>query len=261
MLNEIAILDSHFHVIDDRFPLVPNNGYLPDTFTCEDYLQQMEPYNLCGGVVVSGSFQAFDQSYLLDALDRLGPAFVGVTQVPIDVADSQLLALHSAGVRAVRFNLKRGGSEDVKQLSFMAHRVYDLAGWHVELYVDSTALPDLYDTLIRLPAVSIDHLGLSKAGLPVLTKLAEKGVRIKASGFGRVDFEVGTALEDLYLANPNALMFGSDLPSTRAPRPFVYEDTLVVAEALDIAGAARVFSENAIEFYGLKTTDDHALVR
>ena len=35
-----------------------------------------------GGAVVSGSFQGFDQSYLLDALDQLGPSFVGVTQLP-----------------------------------------------------------------------------------------------------------------------------------------------------------------------------------
>ena len=43
---------------------------------------------------------------------------------------------------------------------------------------------------MSLPAVSIDHIGLSKAGFLTLLKLAEKGVRVKATGFGRVDFDV-----------------------------------------------------------------------
>ena len=90
---------------------------------------------------------------------------------------------------------------------------------HTELYVDSRVLPELKDVLIRLPAVSIDHLGLSREGFPGLLTLAEKGVRVKATGFGRIDFDPVTALKDLYSANPSALMFGTDLPSTRAPRP------------------------------------------
>ena len=75
--NEQRIFDAHLHIIDPRFPLVPNKDYLPDPFTVEDYLRRTEALNVAGGAVVSGSFQAFDQSYLLDALDRLGPSFVG----------------------------------------------------------------------------------------------------------------------------------------------------------------------------------------
>ena len=75
---------------------------------------------------------------------------------------------------AVRFNLERGGSEDISKLKAFAHRVFEIVGWHVELYVDSKELPDLYDALIELPAVSIDHFGLSKSGLSLLIQLAEK---------------------------------------------------------------------------------------
>ena len=127
-----------------------------------------------------------------------------------------------------------------------------LVGWHIELYVDSTELTELFETLVSLPAVSIDHLGLSKAGFPTLLKLAEKGVRVKATGFGRVDFEVRPALADLYAANPRALMFGTDLPSTRAPRPYRDEDYTLVLESLGEEKAGDVFYKNAIEFYRLK---------
>jgi len=247
--KRFPLFDSHFHIIDRRFPLTPNNGYLPDDLTCSDYRAQVAQYDLRGGAIVSGSFQAFDQSYLLDALHTLGPLFVGVTQLPATVTDQEILDLDSSGVRAVRFNLKRGGSEDARHLEAMARRVHDLAGWHVELYVDSRELDGLFDTLVNLPSCSIDHLGLSQEGFGTLLKLAERGVRVKATGFGRVDFDVPTALRELYAANPQALMFGTDLPSTRAPRPYTDDDFLLVVDTLGDEAARRVFYDNAAEFY------------
>jgi mutator protein MutT len=251
-LSAFPLFDSHFHIIDHRFPLTPNNGYLPDDLTCKDYLAQLSNYDLRGGAIVSGSFQAFDQSYLLDALHTLGPLFVGVTQLPTTVSDQEILDLDGAGVRAVRFNLKRGGSADVRHLDTMARRVHELAGWHVELYVDSRELEGLFETLVSLPSVSIDHLGLAKEGFGTLLKLAERGVRVKATGFGRVDFEVSSALRELYAANPQALMFGTDLPSTRAPRPYLDRDFLLVAETLGEEAVRAVFYDNAAEFYRVK---------
>ncbi len=248
-LTQFPLFDSHFHIIDRRFPLTPNNGYLPDDFVCGDYRSQLSRYDLRGGAVVSGSFQAFDQSYLLDALKTLGPGFVGVTQLPATTPDAEILELDRGGVRAVRFNLKRGGSEDVRHLDTMARRVFDLAGWHVELYVDSRDLDGLFSTLAHLPAVSIDHLGLAQEGFGTLLKLAERGVRVKATGFGRVDFDAVNALSILHRANPRALMFGTDLPSTRAPRPYLDDDFLLVAGALGEAAARAVFYNNAAEFY------------
>ena len=241
--------DCHFHIIDKNFPLVPNQGFMPDAFTTADYLDRVKAVDVCGGAVVSGSFQAFDQNYLFHALKVLGPTFVGVTQVPQTVSDKELQELNAAGVRAVRFNIRRGGSEDVHHLEKMARRVHQLVGWHIELYVDSGELADLFETLVSLPAVSIDHLGLSKAGFPTLLKLAEKGVRVKATGFGRVDFDVRPALTDLYAANPRSLMFGTDLPSTRAPRPYQDDDYTLVLETLGEEKAVNVFYKNAIEFY------------
>lgn len=249
LIRPFTIFDAHLHIIDGRFPLVPNNGYLPDEFTCDDYLSRLKHYNLAGGAVVSGSFQAFDQGYLREALCKLGPGFVGVTQLPASVSDDEILDLDAAGVRAVRFNLKRGGSEEVSHLDRFARRVHELAGWHVELYVDSRELPDLFDTLADLPAVSIDHLGLSREGFATLLRLVERGVRVKATGFGRVDFDVPGALKEIHSANPRALMFGTDLPSTRAPRPYSDDDALVVLDALGEEGAREVFYGNAAFFY------------
>jgi hypothetical protein len=115
--------------------------------------------------------------------------------------------------------------------------------------VDSLELEGLYNTLAALPSVSIDHLGLSGGGFKTLLRLVERGVHVKATGFGRVDFAVPRALKEIYAANPGALMFGTDLPSTRAPRPFFDEDTALVIETLGEIGAGRVLYENAVTLY------------
>ncbi len=248
---DLKLFDAHLHIIDDRFPLVANDGYLPPKFSCDDYLDRLKDYQLLGGAVVSGSFQAFDQSYLLNALEILGPSYVGVTQLPETVTDQALIELNDLGVRALRFNLKRGGSGSVNHLDSMARRVYEVVAWHVELYIDSSELEDYYPILVSLPSVSIDHLGLSKTGFGTVIKLAEKGVRVKATGFGRVDFDVRTALCDINSANPNSLMFGTDLPSTRSPRPYTDDDLALIIDTLGEAQAARVLYENAIAFYNL----------
>jgi len=243
------IFDAHLHIIDPRFPLVSNQGYIPEDFTWQDYTRHTEAYELCGGAIVSGSFQAFDQSYLLAALKQAGPTYVGVTQLPADVTNQQLMQLSNAGVRALRFNLKRGGSAELIHLDSMAQRVHEVVGWHVELYVDAQDLQAIYKSIIALPSVSIDHLGLSKNGFSTLLKLAEQGTHVKATGFGRVDFKIESALRDLYSANPKSLLFGTDLPSTRAPRPYTDLDYRIIIDTLGEEGAASVLYKNAVEFY------------
>ena len=245
------IFDAHCHIIEARFPLIANNGYLPPAFGVQDYLARVDALGVTGGAVVSGSFQGFDQTYLLAALERLGEGFVGVTQLPADVAEADILKLDAQRVRALRFNLKRGGSESLDQLERMALRTHELVGWHVELYVDARDLPQLESLLLRLPAVSVDHLGLSQDGLPHLLRLAEQGVQVKACGVGRVDFDVAAALKDIHAANPQALMFGTDLPSTRASRAFQDEDVQLVKDALGETAANAVFWENGRRFYRL----------
>lgn len=248
-----GIFDAHLHVIDPRFPLVPNEGYLPEPFTTGEYLERVDGLGVVGGAVVSGSFQAFDTSYLVEALKGLGPSFVGVAQLPVSVPDEEVIRLHEAGVRAVRFNIQRGGSEPAENLERLARRVYEIAGWHSELYAGSDRLAELEGTLRRLPSLSVDHLGLSRSGLGTLLGLVERGARVKATGFGRLDFDPGAAMREISAANPDALIFGTDLPSTRARRPFRDEDVEIVVDALGEGLARKALHDNAVNFYGPRT--------
>ena len=245
----MRIFDAHFHIIDFNFPVIENQGYMPSSYETCDYQNETAAYNVLGGAIVSGSFQGFDQDYLLHALDQLGSSYRGVTQLPFDVPDKEIISLNEKGVKALRFNVKRGGSEDLSKLDYFARRVHDLVGWHSEVYIDAKELPEIASTIERLPAISIDHLGLSEEGLPHLLKLVDKGIRVKATGFGRVELDVKNALQSIYKVNPDALMFGTDLPSTRAKRPFQYRDIELIQELFDEQAADKIMYKNAFEWY------------
>jgi predicted TIM-barrel fold metal-dependent hydrolase len=255
-LNQFKVFDSHFHIIDKGFPLVVNQGYLPDYFSASDYRHRTQHYDIGGGAIVSGSFQGFDQSYLLAALKNLGPNFVGVAQLPTTVSDAELLSLNSAGVRAIRFNLIRCDHTENQDLAYFARRVHEIVGWHTEVYVNSKDLPELHQTLIKLPKVCIDHLGLSGSGFANLLSLVEHGVHVKATGFGRVDFDIKPAIKSIMAINPKALIFGTDLPSTRVARAFSDEDLFTVVDAIGEENARKVFYANAISLYRPKADDN-----
>lgn len=251
----MRLFDAHFHIIDPAFPLVANQGFLPAAFRVEDYRHAVSAFEIAGGAVVSASFQAFDQEYLRAALRRLGPGFVGVTQLPPDTPDAVILELDAAGVRGIRFNLFRSAGADFDRLERFARRVHALAGWHVELYADAATLEPVAPRLAALPCVVIDHLGLTARGLPILEWLVERGVRVKATGFGRLDFEPAAVLRRLDGIDPHALVFGTDLPSTRARRPFAPTDVELIVQTLGERRAHAVLVENALRLYRLPIRD------
>jgi predicted TIM-barrel fold metal-dependent hydrolase len=232
----VAVFDSHLHIIDPRFPLVASQGYVPEPFTVDDYRTATAGLNVVGGAVVAASFQGGSDpfTYVLHAIAQLGPRFVGVVQPDSDVTDEEILELDAAGVRAVRFNLHRDGVLD----EALALRVHEVAGWHTEVYADGRTLAAHEARLRALPRLVVDHLGLDDEALPVLRRL---GCMVKATGFGRVDLDVAATLRAL---DPAKLLFGTDLPGTRARRPFEPGDLALVA---GIAPAA--LADNARAWY------------
>lgn len=243
------MFDAHVHIIDPRFPLIENSGYLPKPFTISDYRARMDGFGVDGGAVVSGSFHGTDQAHLVAALDELGPGWVGVAQLDPATTDDDILELHRAGVRAVRLNLRRGATA-VELMTRQALRAHELVGWHAELYVDATLLMSLEPVLSKLPTVSVDHLGMSSEGLPYLLELVDRGVRVKASAFGRVHLDIPDALRRIHAVSPEALMFGTDLPGTRSRRSFEAADLDIIADAVGDDLEA-VLGGNARAFYGV----------
>lgn len=227
-----------------------NNGYLPPNFTVENYKEKVKNYGIVGGAIVSGSFQKFDQEYLVDSLKSMGKNYFGVANIPIGINKSELERLNQSNIRAVRFNLKRGGSEILGNLVELSNRLYERYSWHTELYVDSKNLKELKTTLEQIPKFSIDHLGLSETGLGDLYYWAEKGVKIKATGFGRLDFNPIDIMKKIYSINPNSLMFGTDFPSTRAKTPFTFDHLKMINDNFSDSEQKRILYQNAVDWYG-----------
>lgn len=246
----MKLFDAHFHIIPPSYPLLENNNFLPEEFTIEDYHGQLEGIELIGGTVVSGSFQGYDTTYLTATLDQLNSNYYGVANIRPTITDPEIRELSKAGVVGVRFNLKRSGSEVINHMPYLSQKLFKEYGWHTELYLDSNDMKELSSTLTQLPKFSVDHLGLSESGLNELYKWVEKGSRVKASGFGRLDFDPLPVMQKIYAINPKALLFGTDLPSTRAPRPFEVEDIQLIAKNFSAEAQERIFHKNAKSWYG-----------
>src|SRR5699024_8140722 len=101
----------------------------------------------------------------------------------------------------------------------------------------------------KLPAISIDHLGLSEEGLPHVLKLVDQGVRVKATGLGRVELRVKNALQQIYDTNPDALMFGTDLASPRAKTRFDRADIELIQSIFDEQATDKILYTNAQNWY------------
>ncbi len=243
------IFDAHCHIIDKHYPIVPNQGYVPPSYSIEEYRHQTIPLGITAGAIVSGSFHGYDQTYLRALLPVLGPRWVGITQVPPDVPDIEIASLSSIGVRGLRFNIYRGRIDSVDDIVALATRANSIGQWHAEIYADASALKPHVAKLSKLPQIVIDHMGMNEEGLPVILDLVDAGAKIKITGFGRVNMNVPRTIEQIAARNPNALMFGTDLPSTRAKRPFEAIDIDLIRNILGPINATKTLWSNALSLY------------
>lgn len=251
------IFDGHFHIIDSKYPLEENNGFLPDFYTTNNYLQEIRSLNInvVGGVVVSGSFQSYHQEYFKTALKQLGKNFVGITQLPTTVTDKEIYSLNAIGIRGIRFNLYRGFTVSLNDINILAKRVYDLCGWSTEFYLNiDTADSKLLDLISTLPKTSIDHLGMNCCPTDKLKKVLSNGTSIRVSGFGRIEYtteELLSLIPQLYKENNSGLIFGTDFPATRARFRFSINDLNIIKQSLNQNEVAinNVLFRNGMNWY------------
>lgn len=200
---------------------------------------------------------------------------VGVAQIDDRTCDAEIRELTELGVRALRFNLHRGkpGIEQsfAEYIAPLAERAFRQGKWHAEFYVDSVLFSDpaKREEFLALACdkLSIDHMGLSAEGfssglLPLLSECKSHGKKlfVKATGFSRwhgTREQLRTALVLLLREYPLSLVFGTDLPCTRAAQRFSKDDVDFldgcIREATEEGSFAalrhRVYWSNAVELY------------
>ncbi|WP_296869381.1 amidohydrolase family protein [Tibeticola sp.] len=164
-------VDAHCHVFGPgaEFPYAPERKYTPcdagkaELFALRDHL------GFARHVIVQATCHGADNRALVDACVSSGGRARGVATVRRSVTEAELLALHAAGVRGVRFNFVKRLVDFTPrdELMEIASRIAPL-GWHVVVYFEAQDLPELWDFFTALPTtVVVDHMGRPDVSQPV----------------------------------------------------------------------------------------------
>ena len=172
---------------------------------------------------------ALDNACLVDAIEKFGKENCrGIAVVNREVSDAELLRLHEAGVRGLRFSVWNPNNavvsfEDCLPLS---ERVRDM-GWNMQLHMSARQLVECADTIRAIPCrVVIDHmgrldphLGVNDPAYTFLCRLLDSGkIYVKLSGpylnttTGEPWDDATTVAITLAEFAPERVVWGTDYP-------------------------------------------------
>ncbi len=259
--------DCHVHVFDGGAAALPGH-YRPPTRTLAEIEARAAAHGVGHLVLVQPSVYGTDNTLMLQALRQGAGRHRGVAVVDGSVNDTELDALHAAGVRGVRFNLVSPvglHSDPAVQLRQLAPRLRE-RGWHLQWYLRHPQLADIVP-LQRAdgPVFVLDHLAGIEAGTPAgdpawqaLAALADGGAWVKLSGW----YRLGAAHPYAAMHEPirrvaalfgERVVWGSDWPHTSIdPSVDTPYDSLwqPVREALAHATATDVRQAQPLRLYG-----------
>jgi predicted TIM-barrel fold metal-dependent hydrolase len=184
--------DCHVHVFDGAAP-AREGHYAPPQRTLGMLDEAAAPMGIAHYVLVQPSVYGTDNRVLLDALRASGGRHRGVVVIGPDVGDSELDAMHEAGVRGVRFNLVSPVGNSARDWKRLAPRLRE-RGWHAQWYAPAAQLTQIARLHEGQRVTSVlDHLaGLTPgmlhddAAWNALGALAGAGAWIKLSGWYRL---------------------------------------------------------------------------
>lgn len=166
--------DSHHHIFNPvEFPYLDTDVRNQPPATVDAYRMLQKKLGLTRNVIVTSSAYGTDNGCTLDALQKMGENARAVVVIDNSISDEELRRMNEMGVRGIRFNITRGGSDDVDMIGKLAERIAGY-GWHICFWMSADMTVSLAGFLNSLPCpVVFDHRG----HLP-----AEEGVRHKAFG-------------------------------------------------------------------------------
>jgi len=193
--------DTHFHVFGpfDRFPAARDAAYKPAGDAPKEALFRLhEHLGIERGVVVQTAVYGFDNSASADLIAAKPQTYKGIALVPPDVKDETLKKLDGQGFVGARFHYMKlqhlGTHVPIEEVIALGKRLARL-GWHLQIHLDATLLPQLAPALHRSPVpVVIDHIGRidasTGAGFGDLLRLLEDdNIYVKVSAPERASKE------------------------------------------------------------------------
>ena len=265
-----AATDCHHHIYDSRFPVDPNATLKPGNATVADYRLLQKRIGTSRNVVIQPSTYGVDNRCLLDALAQFGTRNTrGVAVVNTSVTDGELHALHTAGVRGIRFNIAQTGATSVEMIEPLARRVVKL-GWHIQINMPSEKILANAAIWQRVPTqIVFDHLahlhepeGVKDPTFAMVSGLLNAGKAwVKLSG-AYADTKVGppTYADSTEVARayvklaPRRTVWGSDWPHPTEKDDAKPDDALLFdllsQWAPNASGRQAILVDNPARLYG-----------
>lgn len=158
-------IDCHAHIVDPaRFPYADGRGYKPradETGPREAFRAVLDAHKVGHAVLVQPSCYGYDNSAMLDAVDREPGRYRAVAVVDPMARKGDLEALAERGVVGVRFNLVSYAADalaDAEASGLIDHIV--ALGWFAQVYADDRQWPAAARILARSGVkVLVDHFG------------------------------------------------------------------------------------------------------
>lgn len=258
--------DSHVHVFDDAAAVAAGH-YRPAHQPLAVIEKLAQDNGVSRLVLVQPSVYGSDNTVLLNALRAGQGRHRGVVVLAPDADDVALAAMHTLGVRGVRFNLVSpvgNGLDTLNSFHALAPRLRAL-GWHVQWYARPEDLPTIaaLHATSPVPAV-LDHLAGMHAELPpdhaawqALAQLAALGAWVKLSGWYRLRaaapyLELDESIRKMSQLFEGHLVWGSDWPHTSfAPEAMpAYGDTRApLVRVLSAAQKKQVWEQGPATLY------------
>jgi 2-pyrone-4,6-dicarboxylate lactonase len=265
--------DTHCHIFgpDRLYPYAPERLYTPPDAPLDMFRALHERLGIERAVIVNATPHGCDNRVVTDAIAQSRGRYKGVANVDETFSDRDLADLAAAGITGCRFTFlpRLGAMPDMASFDRIVERIAPL-GWHVDLYIPASLIPDLRPRLTRLPIpYVIDHMGVVDASLgldqPALVALLDLArlddkcwvkvtcpERISRAGPPFHDVvPIGRALVE---AAPDRVLWGTDWPHPNVP---VMPDDgdlvdLVPLYAPDPATGRKLLVDNPARLFGFE---------
>lgn len=265
--------DCHVHVYgpNEIYPVAATRAFEVPEAGPEALCRMLDTLGVERVVLVQPSTYGTDNRRHLDALTQVGRPARMIAALSTSATDDELLRLHDAGVRGVRYTIGHKGAVSLAEMPAMAARIKHL-GWHVQLHIMNTdgrvPLVEMESLLTQLPTdIVIDHIGSIQPGeglhqptFQVLRRLLNTGkCWVKLSGAYR--FSANPApyadlmpfVDVLVSDRPDRLLWASDWPhvafkGTMPNTADVFDQML--AWIPDENLRTRILVDNAAALYG-----------
>ena len=156
-------VDSHCHVFgpSPQFPFAKERKYTPCNAGKEKLFQLRNHLGFKRNVIVQATCHGTDNRAMIDACRASGGLARGIASVGRDIRTDELVDMHEAGVRGVRFNFVKRLVDATPKSVFLdiATKIQDF-DWSTVVYFEAEDLEDLEAFISQLPGiVVVDHMG------------------------------------------------------------------------------------------------------